>query len=101
MQSILNASLGGEAVGEALYNIIYGKKAPSGKLTETYPISYEDNIVHNYFPMGPRTVEYREGLFVGYRYYDAAEKAVSRWSGKRITNAVCALPAMDLAIEPF
>lgn len=76
VKSILNASLGGEAVGEALYNIIYGKKAPSGKLTETYPISYEDNIVHNYFPMGPRTVEYREGLFVGYRYYDAAEKAV-------------------------
>ena len=76
VKSLLNASLGGEAVGEALYNIIYGKKSPSGKLTETYPISYEDNIVHKYFPMGPRTVEYREGLFVGYRYYDAAEKEV-------------------------
>ncbi len=75
-KSILNAYLGGEAVGEALYNVIYGNKSPSGKLAETFPIKYEDNIVSKYFPMGPRTVEYRESIFVGYRYYDTAKKDV-------------------------
>lgn len=75
-KSILNAYLGGEAVGEALYNVIFGLKSPSGKLAETFPIKYQDNIVSKYFPMGPRTVEYRESIFVGYRYYDTAKKEV-------------------------
>ncbi|MDE6614815.1 MAG: fibronectin type III-like domain-contianing protein, partial [Clostridia bacterium] len=68
--------LPGEAGGEALYNMLFGKVNPSGKLAETYPVKYDDNIVANYFPMGPKNVEYRESIFVGYRYYDTAKKDV-------------------------
>ena len=76
VNTLLNAYLPGEAGGEALYNIIFGKVNPSGKLAETYPIKNEDNIVSEYFPMGPKNVEYRESIFVGYRYFDTAEKNV-------------------------
>lgn len=76
VDTLINAYLPGEAGGEALVDVILGKVNPSGKLAETYPIKLEDNIVSEYFPMGPRNVEYREGIFVGYRYYDSAKKNV-------------------------
>lgn len=75
-KSILNLYLGGQAGGEAAYDLIYGKVNPSGKLAETFPFNNEDNIVHKYFPMGPKTVEYRESIYVGYRYFDKAKKTV-------------------------
>ena len=74
--TLINAYLPGEAGGEAILNIIKGKVNPSGKLAETYPINLEDNLSSAYFPMGPRNVEYREGIFVGYRYFDSAKKDV-------------------------
>lgn len=76
VKAILNLYLGGQAGGEAAYDLIYGKVNPSGKLAETFPFNNEDNVVAKYFPMGPRTVEYRESIFVGYRFFDAAKKAV-------------------------
>lgn len=76
VKSILNLYLGGQAGGEAAYDLIYGKVNPSGKLAETFPFNNEDNVVAKYFPMGPRTVEYRESIYVGYRYFDTAKKAV-------------------------
>ena len=76
VNAILNMYLGGQAGGEAAYDIIYGKVNPSGKLAETFPFNNEDNVVAKYFPMGPRTVEYRESIFVGYRFFDKAKKAV-------------------------
>ena len=76
VNTLLNAYLPGEAGGEALVNVLFGKVNPSGKLAETYPLKYEDNIVSKYFPMGPKNVEYREGIFVGYRYFDSANKNV-------------------------
>ncbi len=76
VKSILNLYLGGQAGGEAAYDIIYGNVNPSGKLAETYPFNNEDNVVSKYFPMGPRTVEYRESIFVGYRFFDKAKKSV-------------------------
>lgn len=76
VNAILNLYLGGQAGGEAAYDLIYGKVNPSGKLAETFPFNNEDNVVSKYFPMGPRTVEYRESIFVGYRFFDAAKKAV-------------------------
>ncbi len=77
VKAILNLYLGGQAGGEAAYNLIFGKVNPSGKLPETFPIALEDYIGSPYFRMGPRTVEYREGVYVGYRYYDSANKAVA------------------------
>lgn len=75
-KAILNLYLGGQAGGEAAYDLIYGNVNPSGKLAETYPLKLSDNIVSKYFPMGPRNVEYRESVYVGYRYFDSAKKAV-------------------------
>ena len=69
-KAILNAYLGGEASGEAVTNLLYGKVNPSGKLAETYPIRFSDNPSYYDFPGTKRSVEYRESLYVGYRYYD-------------------------------
>lgn len=76
VKGILNLYLGGQAGGEAAYDVIYGRVNPSGKLPETFPLRNHDNIVSRYFPMGPRSVEYRESVYVGYRFFDAAEKDV-------------------------
>ena len=76
VKTLINAYLPGEAGGEAILDIISGKVNPSGKLAETYPIKLEDNINAELFPMGPKCVEYRESIFVGYRYYDSAKKDV-------------------------
>ncbi len=76
VRSILNMYIGGQAVGEATYDVLFGAVNPSGKLPETYPLHNHDNIVAKYFPMGPRTVEYRESVYVGYRYFDKVDKAV-------------------------
>jgi beta-glucosidase len=53
-----------------------GKVNPSGKLAETFPIKLEDNPSYHYFPGGPATVEYRESIYVGYRYYDSVNQDV-------------------------
>ncbi|MDE7329089.1 MAG: glycoside hydrolase family 3 C-terminal domain-containing protein [Clostridia bacterium] len=76
VDTLINAYLPGEAGGEALYNILFGKVNPSGKLAETYPLASQDNISSKYFPMGPKNVEYRESVYVGYRYFDSADKEV-------------------------
>lgn len=76
-KAILNMYLAGQAGGEACYDLIFGKANPSGKLAETFPLINEDALSAQYFPMGPRTVEYRESIFVGYRYFDTAKKAVA------------------------
>jgi len=75
-RAILEAYLGGQAGGSALAQLLYGEVNPSGKLAETFPLRLEDHPAHAFFPGGPRTVEYRESIYVGYRYYDTAEEAV-------------------------
>ena len=72
----LEAYLGGQAGGSAIARLLYGKANPCGKLAETFPLKLEDNPSYNYFPGSPAQVQYREGLYVGYRYYDSAEKDV-------------------------
>ncbi|MFA5450220.1 MAG: glycoside hydrolase family 3 C-terminal domain-containing protein, partial [Clostridia bacterium] len=76
VNAVLNMYLPGQAVGESTLDLVFGNVNPSGKLAETYPIKLEDNPSYNYFPEGPLSVEYRESIFVGYRYYDAAKKPV-------------------------
>lgn len=73
VKAILCSYLGGQAGAGAILDILYGKTNPSGKLPETFPIKYEDVPSAKYFPEGPKTVEYREGIYVGYRYYDTAD----------------------------
>lgn len=76
VKGILNCYLGGETSGGAAADILFGDVNPSGKLAETYPIALSDTPCYNYFPGDVSTVEYRESVFVGYRYYDSAEKEV-------------------------
>ena len=75
-KALLNSYLGGEASGSAVTDILFGDVNPSGKLAETYPFSLEDTPCYNNFPGHTATVEYREGLYIGYRYYDTAKKNV-------------------------
>lgn len=70
VQGIVEAYLGGEAVAEAVMDILYGRKNPSGKLAETFPLKLEDNPSYLNFPGMNKHVHYAEGVFVGYRYYD-------------------------------
>jgi beta-glucosidase len=76
VQAILLLYLGGEAGGSASADLLLGKTNPGGKLAESWPFTDADSPTHDFFPGYPLTVEYREGLFVGYRYYDAAQKPV-------------------------
>ena len=70
VNAILEAYLGGEASGEAVVDLLFGVANPSGKLAETFPNTLKDTPCYNNFPGNRLTVEYREGLFVGYRYYE-------------------------------
>ena len=76
VQGIVEAYLGGEAVAEALVDILYGKVSPSGKLAETFPLHLEDNPSYLNFPGTDKHVNYAEGIFVGYRYYDTKKMDV-------------------------
>ena len=71
-RAILNSYLGGQAGGGAVADILTGKVNPSGKLPETYPIKYDDTPAVKNFPGNPATVEYRESVYIGYRYYEKA-----------------------------
>jgi len=68
--------LGGETVGKAIADLILGKQAPGGRLAETWPFNAEENPSAKYFPGYSKTVEYRESIYVGYRYYDTAGEPV-------------------------
>ena len=76
VKGVINLYLAGEAAVSAAFNIIFGIVNPSGKLAESFPLSLEDNPSYKYFPGGNKAVEYRESIFVGYRYYDKAQKNV-------------------------
>ena len=76
VKGILEAYLGGQAVGAAVVDILFGKVNPSGKLPETFPYHLEDNPSYLYYQGEGDRVEYREGVFVGYRYYDKKKMAV-------------------------
>lgn len=76
VKGILEAYLCGQAVGQAEVDILFGKVNPSGKLAETIPYKLSDNPSYLNFPGDGQKVEYKEGVFVGYRYYDTKETPV-------------------------
>lgn len=69
-QAIVYSGLGGQAQAGAVLDALIGKSNPSGKLAETWPLSYEDTPARNYFHREKYDSLYKEGLYVGYRYYD-------------------------------
>ena len=70
--AVVHAYLAGQAGANAVVNVLTGKINPSGKLSESYPFKYSDTPSASHFPGHEDTIEYREGLFVGYRYFDTA-----------------------------
>lgn len=70
VDAILECYLGGEGVGSAQYEVLFGNVSPSGKLAETFPIRLEDTPCFINFPGNSDNVSYAEDVFVGYRYYD-------------------------------
>ncbi|MBQ7468957.1 MAG: fibronectin type III-like domain-contianing protein, partial [Pseudobutyrivibrio sp.] len=72
-KAILHCYLNGQAGAGAAMDILTGGVNPSGKLSETIPRRHEDTPAYRYYPSSQRTSEYRESLYVGYRYYDTAE----------------------------
>jgi beta-glucosidase len=74
--AILEMYLGGEGVGAAAVSLLYGETNPGGKLAETFPVKASDNPSYLSFPGSGDEVIYREGIYVGYRYYDKKEMPV-------------------------
>lgn len=75
IDGILLLSLPGEGVGEAVYDLLFGKVSPSGRLAETWPMRLSDIPYRKEFAVTPFE-RYKESLFVGYRYYDTFDKEV-------------------------
>ena len=75
-RAALHGYLHGQAGACAMVDALLGKVNPSGKLTESWPHALQDNPSHPYFPAKERTAEYREGLYIGYRYYETAKVPV-------------------------
>jgi beta-glucosidase len=74
--AVLEAWMMGQAGGGAIADVLYGKVNPCGRLAETYPLKLVDTPAHINFPGGNGEVRYGEGIFIGYRYYDAKEVPV-------------------------
>ena len=70
VKGVLETYLGGQAVGGAVVDVLYGDVNPSGRLPETFPLKLEDNPSYIFYIGEGDKVEYREGVFIGYRYYD-------------------------------
>ena len=75
--ALLHAYLGGQAGAEAIVDVLTGAVEPGGRLAETMPIALSDTPTAGLFPSAGRTAEYREGPFVGYRYYETADVPVA------------------------
>lgn len=76
VKGLLHGYLAGQAGAKAILRIIKGEVNPSGKLAETYPLHYKDTPSYHNFPGKEVSVEYREGIYIGYRYYDSANVEV-------------------------
>lgn len=76
VQAILMMHLAGDRAGAAIYQLLYGKANPCGRLSETWPVKVEDNPSYLNFPGEKGKVTYQEGIFVGYRYYQKKKMEV-------------------------
>jgi len=71
VKAVVEVYLGGQAVGQATVDILFGKANPCGKLAETFPLRIEDTPAYLTFPGNGVDADYQEGIFVGYRWYDS------------------------------
>ncbi len=97
--AILEAYLGGQAVGGAVVDVLFGAANPCGKLAESFPLKLEDNPSYLYFPGDKDTVEYREGVYVGYRHYDTKRMDVRFPFGHGLSYTTFAYSNLRLSTE--
>lgn len=76
LKAILEMYLGGQAVGEATVDVLWGKVNPCGHLAESFPKKLEDNPSYLYYLGEGAEAQYAEGLFIGYRYYESKKMDV-------------------------
>ena len=95
--SVLEMYLGGQAVGTAEIRLLFGKANPSGKLAETFPLRLEDTPAYLNFPGSENEVSYGEGVYVGYRWYDARKMQVLFPFGHGLSYTTFALSNLKLS----
>ena len=98
-RAILMMYLGGEAWGEAAADLLLGEVSPCGKLAETFPCSLADTPAAEHYPAG-RIAQHRESIYIGYRYYDAARKAVLFPFGHGLSYTTFHYDALRIAQGP-
>jgi beta-glucosidase len=101
VQSILHMYLPGQAGGSAVVDLLFGNANPCGKLAETYPLHYADTASARYFPGSSHTVEYRESIYVGYRYFDTVHQAVLFPFGHGLSYTQFTYEQMTLSTHTF
>lgn len=96
VDSILLLYLGGQNVGSAAADLLFGEANPCGKLAETWPLRLEDTPCYGFFG-SKGNVEYRESIYVGYRYYDKADKEVAYPFGHGLSYTTFAFSDLHLS----
>lgn len=96
-KGILESWLLGQSGGPALADVIFGKVSPSGKLAQTIPMDINDDPSMINWPGEEGHVDYGEGVFVGYRYYDTYDKAVDYPFGFGLSYATFAIDGVNVA----
>lgn len=96
LTALLHGYLTGQAGAGAILDLLTGKANPSGKLAESYPLSYKDCSVVNYANETGRNLIYKEGPFIGYRYYDTAEVPVQFPFGYGLSYTTFSYDALTL-----
>ena len=99
LQALLHGYLTGQAGASAVLDIIVGKEIPTGKLSESYPFAYTDCSIVNYANTDKRNLQYREGPFIGYRYYDTADVAVQFPFGYGLSYTTFEYSALSVSEE--
>jgi beta-glucosidase len=97
VSAVLECYLGGEGVAEAVPDLLFGEVNPGGKLPESWPLRYQDTPSSLFFPGKGLRVHYAEGVFVGYRYYDAKEMDVRYPFGHGLSYTRFALSDIKLS----
>ena len=95
VDAVLEAYLGGQAAGGGIADVLMGKHNPSGKLAETFALQLADIPSQPWFPGANRQMHYREGLYIGYRYFDSAQRPVLFPFGHGLSYTEFALPSGD------
>ncbi len=98
-KALVYGCLGGQAGAGALVDVLTGAVCPSGKLAETWVNSYDDSPVKDHFAGEGRTVQYREGLYVGYRYFETAGKPVAFPFGYGLSYTTFAYSGLKAAAD--